>query len=152
MMSDWVTCHYRFRESQDSAWEKVLDHIPEELCGEIDFDFGRCWIVDLPPMEAILVFLSLADRGVESCGDGRFWLPDNRRVEVTNLLHNQTRVRGRWWSIRRAHFGSKRARTAFQSALADGTEALAGAVYVGMRQTEILDRQNGIAERQLRLK
>jgi len=115
-MSGWVTRYYRFRQSRDSDWNKAIDSIPDTLGLHIEIDFGRSWIVDLPPVAAVHAYLAHSDDGVESLGDGRFIMTENVREAVQELL-TTTGVKGRWWSLRRAHFASNAAQREFESLL-----------------------------------
>lgn len=111
-MNGWMTCHYRFRESQEARWEAASIDFPAPLVAEIDFDFGRCWIVDLP-ISAVFVAMSFGHE-VEALSETRFLVSDEAREPIANLLREHCHVRGRWWSIRRAHFASQRAKDALE--------------------------------------
>lgn len=113
-MSNWVERHYRFRESQDPRWDAAVEAFPDELGLEVDPDWDRFWLVDLPVVPATLVYLALSDQGVESLSDGRLLIRGDAEPKARSLLRDQTRFRGRWWSIRRAHFATPRAQEAFQ--------------------------------------
>ena len=116
-MSNGVERHYRFRESQDPRWDAAFEAFPDELGLEAEPDWGRSWIVDLPVVAATLVYLALSDHGVLSLGDGRLLIPGDGEAKARSILRDQTRFRGRWWSIRRAHFATPRAEQAFQALL-----------------------------------
>ena len=100
-MSSWVERLYRFRESQDPRWDAAFDAFPDELGLEVDPDWGRSWIVDLPVVAAVMVYLALSDHGVVSLSDGRLLIPGDVELKARTLLRERTRFRGRWWSIRR---------------------------------------------------
>jgi hypothetical protein len=116
-MSNWVERHYRFRESQDPRWEAAFEAFPDELGLEVDPDWGRFWIVKLPVVAATLVYLTLSDHGAQSLGDGWLLVTEDAGPKVRSILRDQTRFRGRWWSIRRAHFATPRAQKAFEALL-----------------------------------
>lgn len=114
-MNGWMTCHYRFRESQDACWQAAINHFPAHLFAEIDFDFGRFWIVDLPTSAVLVVIL--AGHEVEALSETRLVVRDGAREPIANLLRGHSNVRGRWWSVRRAHFSSQRAKDALERLL-----------------------------------
>ena len=116
-MSNWVERHFRFRESQDPRWDAAFEAFPDELGLEVDPDWGRFWIVDLPVVAAVLVYLALSNFGVVSLGDGRLLIPGGAEPKARSLLREWTRFRGRWWSIRRAHFATPRAQKALEALL-----------------------------------
>ena len=113
-MTSWVTRYYRFRQSRDSDWDKVVDAIPDSLGLHVEIDFGRSWIVHLPPVAAVHAYLAHSDDDLLSLEDGRFLMSDDARQKVLELLTG-TRVKGRWWSLRRAHFASDAAQRAFEA-------------------------------------
>lgn len=114
-MSNWVERYYRFREGEDPRWDAACEAFPDKLGLEAEPDWGRSWIVDLPVVAAVLVYLALRDHGVVSLSDGRLLIPGDAEPKARSLLRAQTRFRGRWWSIRRAHFATPRAQEAWEA-------------------------------------
>lgn len=115
-MSGWIETFYRFKPRQDDLWFTALSRLPRRLAGDIEFDFGRVWLLRASTRSRVALVLAHGDQGVRSLTDGALVIPDELRVEVLAKLRDWG-CRGRWWTIRRCHLRSTEAQLALDAAL-----------------------------------
>lgn len=113
-MSTWETHLYRFKPTKDHRWLAAMDRCPDYLSADIDIDFQRGWQLRTRTAAKVSLVLRFSDRGVFPLADSSLWIPDHLRAEVLEMLTDWSLI-GKWWTLRRAHFRSDQARTAWEA-------------------------------------
>ena len=116
-MRNWDTRYFEVAECEDSLWDAAFDALPHHFAGQIEQDFGVCWVAQLCEFEAVRMMLAMGTTRIKSEGDGVLIVPDCQRAQFLERLSESAGVHCQWWRLRRVHFATARSRQAFEAAL-----------------------------------
>lgn len=113
-MSGWS--FYLLNGREDRNWQQADACYPAGLRCQIEMDFHHVRLLRVPPTIRVWLNLAFSSEGLATRPSGFLFVPDRIEPDVRAMLRGW-QVYGRWWTLRRAHFGSKRAQDEWEALL-----------------------------------
>ncbi len=110
-MSGWS--FYLLNGREDRNWQQADAQYPVGLLCQIEIDFHHVRLLQVPVSIRVWLQMAFAGDGLAPRPGGFLFVPDRIERDVRAMLRDWE-VYGRWWTLRRAHFGSKRAQDAWE--------------------------------------